>query len=278
MASSSQHNPYPPTILRSFEESLPLYQDDNSSLSTDIQLSGESTRRTDAPKFWTNVGDSYWEKGASTLGNKRYHNHLKHLDFEFIYRKEQAIELLVEGDVTRAAALYLLHPVNQVLSALKPNTRCLSEHAANRIRTDVSYRISGSTFAVIEFKKRGTIRLNEFAAACRLIDNNQPNRQTQINQYIEEASSNRDRTFFKGNSLKMMKQAANYAVKEGTCHVALFDWDCLVLITFGINIRADQETRTANGAGEWCHIAIVENPAKMRKALLGFLVEASTGR
>ncbi|KAI0971112.1 hypothetical protein F4678DRAFT_479483 [Xylaria arbuscula] len=272
MAASSHQMTYPPTILQSFEEPLPHYPDNSSGLSADSQISGESTRETDPPKFWFDFGEFFFNQGVVTL-RQRY-DLLKHLNMEFIYRKEEAIKLLVEGDITRAAALYLLHPVNQTLSALNHHTQCLSEHAANRIRTDVSYKIAGSTFAVIEFKKRGTIRPDEFVAARRDIDNDNPNSQIHINQYIAAATKTSERTFFKGNSMKLMKQAGNYAVKEGTRYVALFDWNYLVLIAFRFNSKVTQQTREDNGPGEWCRIQSVRNPAKMRKALLGFLVTA----
>lgn len=75
--------PCPPTILESFDCPLPRYAIEHSTNAQDLQLSGQSTKETDAPKFWCISNQkSFVEKGANTL-----HDHsrsLQDLNREFI--------------------------------------------------------------------------------------------------------------------------------------------------------------------------------------------------
>ncbi|KAI1428717.1 hypothetical protein F5Y12DRAFT_731497 [Xylaria sp. FL1777] len=277
MAFSSSQLGYPPTILESFQESLPNYTGEAPGAVVDTQLSGESTKNTDPPKFWISLPEGFWvNHRASTL--TKYHTYLLSagLHKDFIYRKEKAITLLSEGDVTRAAALYLLHPVNQVMSALQPEILCLSEYPAYQIRSDVVYKLGGRIFAIVEFKKRGIILKNEFNAAYLELDKDENRRQDQIKRHIASGRRKPGHSFFAGNSLKLIKQAANYAMTHGAIHVAVFDWDHLLLITFRFNTSPNLVTRRENGPGDHCRIQTVSgNSVHLRAALLGFLFEAA---
>ncbi|KAI0517547.1 hypothetical protein F5B22DRAFT_109559 [Xylaria bambusicola] len=252
--------PFPPTILESFQTALPRYTGDD--FQGDLPDGGNSTMEMQPPAFWYNL-EKFWE----TRGGEKLNQHsrlLGHLEKEFIYKPEDAISLLVEGDVTRAAAMYLLHPVNQVLSAIRPGIKCLSEHTTKNIRTDVCYKVGNSTVAVVEFKRKGAIRPHEFAAAQRQVKSGTRD----WNKQLALAHDTRYGTFFAGNSLRLMKQASNYAYTERTRHVALFDWNYLVLINF------HETNRDEDFVGNTCRIQIIEDPAEMRLALLGFLAMA----
>ena len=72
---------------------------------------GNSILNTDAPKFWIAKKDVVWSK-EGTKALQGYKDKLEHLKLEFLYKSEGALFLQSEGDVTRAAAMYLLHPVN----------------------------------------------------------------------------------------------------------------------------------------------------------------------
>ncbi|KAI0517545.1 hypothetical protein F5B22DRAFT_109548 [Xylaria bambusicola] len=266
----------PSTILNSLSEPLPRYPADGLDALPDIQPSGSSTKETNPPKFWV-MGRDWAASGVNAITASRRRLVAAGLETEFIYKKETAIKLLTEGDVTRAAALYLLHPVNQALSALNPDISCLSEHHGNTIRSDVTYKFGlDRAFAIVEFKKRGVIRMEEFRGALLELNNDRARAQAQINDKIMSAMDERGMSFFRKNSLNLLKQAANYAVKHGTNYVAMFDWNYLILITFNFDTSPPVEDREINGAGDYCSIRVIEeNSPGMRKALFAFLCAAA---
>ncbi|RYC54060.1 hypothetical protein CHU98_g12149 [Xylaria longipes] len=238
------------TIKQSFRTALPSYQ--NPIGVGDTHISGSTTLNTDPPRFFVGVSHEAWE-------NAMWH--------------------LSEGDVVRAAAMYLLHPINQALSAIPDfasSIRCLSEQTTNGVRGDIAFNRLRSNerrcFAVVEFKKRGIIDDNEFRRAARTIT------RTSVAQHVQDAMNMRERTFFQDNSVKLMKQAAAYAIRNRTRYVALFNWDHLVLIRFlGLDPRLSLKTLIGNGVGDYCEISMIKYDTGshiMRAALLGFLVEA----
>ena len=72
-----------------------------------------------------------------------------------------------KADVMRAAALYMLHPVNMALTARHPDvsTHCLAESPSPGIRPDVVYQKNGRNFALLEYKITGVAKRLEFAKA-----------------------------------------------------------------------------------------------------------------
>ncbi|KAI1365881.1 hypothetical protein F5Y08DRAFT_338283 [Xylaria arbuscula] len=232
------------TILESFTDPLPKYEHKYNPKTTQVALSGNSTKETDPPKFWVDSGKNWVNEGNNII--KNHHNSLQHLERQFISNREESIHLLSEGDVTRAAALYLLHPVNQALSALRSNISCLSEATDRLIRTDICYKGGESTFAVLEIKKRGAIDKEEFGNAKKKVDLN--DRQA-INKLLEQISDDGgDSTLFSENSRKLMKQATNYAERQWATHVALFDWDHLVLVSFTFREKQDPKNKAPKRA------------------------------
>lgn len=88
-----------------------------------------------------------------------------------------------EADVVRTSALYLIHPVAQALWACPDYYRTFasqSEDTAERTRTDITfYKVVRPTaansqpqrtgdFAVVEFKRRGWIKGEDFSYETRL--------------------------------------------------------------------------------------------------------------
>ncbi|KAI0417885.1 hypothetical protein F5X98DRAFT_129642 [Xylaria grammica] len=266
------HLPFPPTILESFNHPLPHYEGGNSLSVRKPHDSGSLSSKTEPPRFCLPPKTTpSGEKGARIV-NDRFGS-LRHLQGEFIYKPEAASRLLSEGDLTHATALYLLHPINQVLSALRPGTKCLAQHPGKSIRTDVCYKNATSTLAVIELKARGTICISEFKDTLREIDKDEKIAKKQMDEYNGEAIVNGG-TLFDENSLPLIKQASNYALAEATRYVALFDWNCLVLITFNIDTTKSLKARRDATVGDYCHLEIILESHEMRKALLGFLCRA----
>lgn len=132
----------------------------------------------------------------------------------------------------------------------------------------MSYKIGESTRAVVEFKRRGTIQIDQFKGTRREVDEKD---KRNIDKLIGQANDMKDHTFFTENSTKLMKQATNYAETHAARHVAIFDWNYLVLITFTLEPDRSKQRGKKAMSGEWCHIQIVKESKEMRPALLGFL-------
>ncbi|KAI0532580.1 hypothetical protein GGR58DRAFT_507256 [Xylaria digitata] len=261
------------TIRQSFSSPLPSY--DPIFAPGDAHLSGSSTLGTDPPKFCIEVQ----HQALVQIGLDELQKVPNEIDREYISWRENAMAHHGEGDVARGAAIYLLHPINQVLSAIPrfAGIECLSEKTVKRVRSDIVFNHPrrphdpvGRYFAVLEYKKRGTIIEKEFRDAIRTI----PLGNQSIRDHVATLMNQNKGSFLQGNALKIMKQASAYAIEHETQYVALFDWDCLVLVRF---VRFDPRN-AGNGIGEYCEVTMVRNnrteSSKIRAALLGFLLEA----
>ncbi|RSL78765.1 hypothetical protein CEP51_007929 [Fusarium floridanum] len=109
---------------------------------------------------------------------------------------------------------------------------------------------------MLDYKRPGVIRFNEFTRACCAPD--------EFDRRLARLGGKP--TSFEGNAEILLKQAVNYACLYQTKYIAFFDWETLVLIYLG-NI----EKRIG---GNWCHVEIVTDRRQMRRALLGFLEAA----
>ncbi|KAI0111225.1 hypothetical protein GGR51DRAFT_70739 [Nemania sp. FL0031] len=266
------------TIVDSFSSALPQIINGNPDEHPLTYANGKTTQETEPPKFWLRKDPQEWiDIGLGGLNRVR-----AVLPMEYLSLHESALVHKTEGDVVRSVALYLLHPINQVLSALHPGFTCRSESASNKVRTDIGFfrPASDDHFAIVEVKKRGVIVQSEFDAANRQLSEGRHNHRAEINQYIEEALSGgyRERTFFGGNSLYMIKQAAAYAKQQNTKYVALFDWDYLVLVYFEqFDTRTVERNPERRDIGDFCRISFIPNGPSVvdiRRALLGFVLAA----
>lgn len=266
------------TLAQSLEPTRPLPNFPTEGGSPNVTASGNSTTQTDAPKFALATPQGHWQGTApaalqtiaASVGNNP-----NPLTTEYLYEPESAIYHGSEGDVVRSSALYLLHPVNQALSLLTHDSvYCLSEATAHNVRSDITYYRGARPFAVVEFKRRGVIRLAEFRAAVKAITP-----ATSEASLVASASAHNSthHTFFDGNSTILIKQAASYAINHRTRYVALFNWDFMVLCHFtNLNHAASKNTLIANGVGNYCEMEIIPftESHRMRPSLLGFLTRA----
>ncbi|KAI1326846.1 hypothetical protein F5Y16DRAFT_219089 [Xylariaceae sp. FL0255] len=263
------------TLTQSFRQALPRY--DRPHITAGTHISGSTTASTDAPPFGVLAApDDHVNRGHGTLAKVA-----RTLDREYIFLPEASMAHLSEGYVARAAAMYLIHPINQALSAIPDfnnSIQCLSEATFKGVRSDITFNrlvlgYESRCFAAVEFKKRGVIDENEFRRALRTIDRKSP-----VDKLVADAHKQKGHPFFKDNSNKLMKQAGAYAIRHRTQYVALFNWDYLILIRFpGLDPRLDSETLGENGVGDFCELSILNYATHahiMRVALLGFLVQA----
>ncbi|KAK7703410.1 hypothetical protein SLS64_009079 [Diaporthe eres] len=188
---------------------------------------------------------------AEAFRNKKY----------FIPEREDNIFHSNEADVVRSADLYLIHPVMQALAAHPRYHRSVisrSEDTLKDSRTDMTFYIpvqSGDhrPFAVVEYKKRQAFQAAGFnheamipqALRARVqalqaeFDQNlltpSPQAQAAFKQLFEGCgvkADDSDSTLFTGSENNLIKQAASYMVAYRVRHVALFNWDCMVLCYF----------------------------------------------
>ena len=248
-------------IRESFHHPLPYTDGRLASATANASSAGTAT---DPPVFGIfSEHRRYQDKGLGVVKDVK-------LPEEYLALPEKAMHLENEGDVRSAAALYLLHPINQVLSAHRSDRdiRCLAEDSKAGARPDTTYSLvqnrTSTYYAVVEFKKRGVISKSEFKSGCQAITPG-----ISANDLRQKAPLvGQDVTYFSGNAHKLMKQASAYAVRRATQYVALCDWNYLVLIRF-TELKPGQ-----NYVGDYCDIVIINQPRDVRAALLGFLLEA----
>jgi hypothetical protein len=253
-------------------------------------MSGDSTVNTDPPYFSIAAQQNWHTLGTTLIANiPNIANPAHNLNRETVPFREDAAYHNSEGDVVRSAALYLLHPVNQALSSAQGVViRCQSELTANKIRSDITYfraptaaNPNYKAFAVVEFKKRGVIKDNEFRSTIKY--NTVPNPQqlaTATAAALNHVSGKESQ--FDGDAWILIKQAASYAINHRTPYVALFDWDFLALVHFTKMVvppppaAPNAPVPLPADVGDYCELEIIPNAQsqRMRGALLGFLGHA----
>lgn len=260
------------TIRKSLKEALPVF-DNVGDLNPNVSASGESTNAMDPPLFSHKIAATVYVDACMTtmLGPLPQTGTI--IDRDSI-ATEDTFRHKNEGDVVRAAALYLIHPANQALSVSPKMTKtfvCQSEFTQQKVRSDLTYwkTISASSrkqFAVVEFKKRSSIVPGEFTKAAKHTAAAAPT-PADITKWANVAYQEMNSTCFGGNSRMLLKQAASYAVAHECKYVALFDWDNLVLIKF--------VKLSGQSVGEYCETTVIPSTSKdIRAALTGFLYDA----
>ncbi|KAL2887657.1 hypothetical protein HOO65_050778 [Ceratocystis lukuohia] len=230
------------TIIDSFYNAIPEVQaptPQNSSHRTHV--SGSSTARAESPFFAFHPNLDSWTMYADKiLQNRRVSRFLSH---NYLATWERCRDIVNEADVADAAAVQLMNPVELAFCAIHttPIRSANNYSASNRSRADKVWLRYGAVkgwepFAVLDYKKIGTIKEDEVFKAC-----------ISPSEYHHA-------------------QGVNYSYSYQTQYVAFFDWDVLLLLYFG--------DRTEWSGGTWCCLTIIKDKSHMRKALLGFLERA----
>lgn len=191
------------------------------------------------------------------------------LGHECIPEREDNIRHTNEADIVRTANLYLTHPVIQALGSHPRYRKTLvsqSEHVRQGTRTDITFKklcpiqSAGNQvhrdFFILEFKRRGMMDVDDFQQRVPVPPNTDPQsfyrgilepvapgrKPTQSqkaaaqaipSQTVASPVLNRTQpTTFKAGPMKLLTQAAAYAVHHSTRYVALFNYDCLVCCYF----------------------------------------------
>ncbi|KAI9695807.1 MAG: hypothetical protein M1836_006073 [Candelina mexicana] len=195
-----------------------------------VQPSAHSTAITDPPRAWELDHPSTLFDLVRHLiphGNQQVprplRNHLPTIESSHV--------LCTEGDVVRAAVLYLLNPVNVALERLCPagcRIDCITDgpHGTSS-RADIVWRYRDTqsqttSFAVLEFKNTYAIHWADFEPGMANLDPYAPVDQ-QPASMVANSYTAEDGTFLDGNAVVMAKQAQKYHNETGCTDVALFD-------------------------------------------------------
>jgi hypothetical protein len=210
--------------------------------------------------MWERDPTSYDQKADDSL--KKLAVYLRN----YLPAVERPFLMETEGDVLRATTLYVVHPINLALNAKYRDTPiyCLSEKG---VRCDITwkYRNGGrmEAIAVLELKKRGVLRRDDFE--CAMVDGN---RQDKINEaYANMSGADPVATTLQSNAIPVSQQAAAYAIRQETRFVGLFDWQSMFLFYFG-ELDMDNQEIGDSAYGTW-----VEDGGTtfFRRSLFGFL-------
>ena len=159
---------------------------------------------------------------------------------------EKMHELQSEADMSRAAMLYLINPVNvafaewleQGHAGAGTTALCRTEeqmptsHVAGsntkKGRSDVGWTLirdgEPTNLAILEFKAPHSIVYEHFEAARY--------EHEQRDEAMADIAELGGASKFEDNSLWIMKQLTRYAVEADTCYVGVFDWKTMILFCF----------------------------------------------
>jgi len=184
-----------------------------------------------------------------------------------------------EGDISNTIHLYVIAPILEVLNhkygdtfeyttELSPTIEKEDDgdgKPKNGVRFDAVFlkRQGGRTIAVLEFKRKEYLVYRDFEGAL-----------------VKEKGSSAE-GLLKRNGDIFTKQISAYAVTSGCKHVALFNWDDLLLFYF---FQLENKTNSARRIGKKARLVWVEEredsrgwhiqTQSIRKALLGWLLRA----
>lgn len=272
----------PSLLLDSFDEALPKFTVYNNA--PQVSLSTH-TKAEIPPVFAIEQEVSPWIEKAETFLEQLHPEAKAALGKEKMAEIDSSTCHYNESNVVTSLDMYLLHAIHRVMTKKYDKYLRISEYSMESMRGDETFfkgpfdnRIA---IALFEVKRRKVIRANEFSEAA---DPASGGIRKTIEKIEAEARKNRTTenvvTKFRGKALKLVKQVTTYAVLNQVEYVALCDYDHLVLFRFPeLKGEKEQEARKEKKecrAGPYCHYTLleVEGNVKVRKAMLGFIVEA----
>ncbi|KAK0450282.1 uncharacterized protein EV420DRAFT_745836 [Desarmillaria tabescens] len=191
-----------------------------------VQTSGHSTSIARAPKTLVPFpGDAFTNCLQSpTL--------LHSLQIQVLpITTERSHNLATEGDIERAAAIYLLHDVNLIIEDLLINrlhinpaaVECLGQSTTGTSRPDIKYVVNGRTILIVEYKHTDSLRDNDWTEFALV----RPNRTAQ--QIINSIPAG-VQTALRDNAAIISKQASKYSSQCGL--VVLCNYQNMIVLDF----------------------------------------------
>lgn len=290
----------PASRIDCFNQGLPVLGVDTTTYKS-VKPSSESTSKAKPPLILRHVPSKhFWDLADNTLRAPTFTNHCQ--SNSPIATTFSKLPLESESDVVYASLLYAISPIMEILQVLYPDQWTMYTELNDRgeilenpgtngteavVRYDLIFKTTaghlnpGKTIAMIEYKRRGLIRYDDFMEVI-VSDDALP---AEINK-VKIDSQNRSRSL-KTNGMSYSKQVCRYAQTSKCKHVALFNWQHLVLFDFHrLNSGTDKANRNKGEsftAGDEAKMSWVYErgaregvmePGSIRKALLGWLLQA----
>ncbi|KAI4956820.1 hypothetical protein J4E86_005291 [Alternaria arbusti] len=288
----------PPTILESFQSKIYVLELDVKVTVKTVKASGATTKNTPPPEmlFYTPIVEH--ETTADEFLNRPMLNQI--LGSRTISAKRPEIKQDNEAGVVLATMTYVLDPITEVLHAMFPGKWTLHSEQTqveknaqknaqkdeqrenvgeSALRTDLIFKTSGSkeTIAVVEFKRRQYIRYKDFEDAIVVENPTLEDRKNKEAHLTEKGTG----TLLQNNAEPYGRQVRAYAIRTECKHVALFNWDHLLLFDFD-PIKPKMNGKPASASARpkvsWVQESD-EGTGSMesgliRKVLLGWLLKA----
>ncbi|KAI4675027.1 uncharacterized protein J4E88_007931 [Alternaria novae-zelandiae] len=300
----------PPTILESFQNKIYVLELDDKVTVKTVKASGATTKNTPPPEmlFYTPIVEH--ETTADEFLNQPMLNQI--LGSRTISAKRPEIKQDNEAGVVLATMTYVLDPITEVLHAMFPGKWTLhseqtqveknaqknaqkdeqkdaekdTEKDAEKekvgesaLRTDLIFKTSGSkeTIAVVEFKRRQYIRYKDFEDAIVTTNPTLEDRKKKQADLTWKGTG----TLLTGNAEPYCRQVRAYAIRTECKHVALFNWDHLLLFDFDPvkpKMNGKPASASARPKVSWVQesdeaTGFMES-GLIRKVLLGWLIKA----
>ncbi|KAK0200005.1 hypothetical protein DFS33DRAFT_212261 [Desarmillaria ectypa] len=144
---------------------------------------------------------------------------------------ERSHSLATEGDIERAAAIYLLHDVNLIIEDLLinhlhvnlPAIGCLGQSTTGTSRPDIKYVVNGHTILIVEYKHTDAFRDNDWTDFALV----RPGRTAQ--QIVNDIPRGAQ-TALRDNAGIISKQASKYSSQCGL--VVLCNYQNMIVLDF----------------------------------------------
>lgn len=226
------------TISDSFERRLPVVrmrvpEDGGPREIPSIDPFG-STGVFDAPKALEEVHPStYCDAAAAVLPRIQFRLNTQ------LPAVEHSIYLRTEGDVIRAVNLYLVHPVNMALQAIRSSVFCRSEwQHGSTARTDLIWEWTNKdkrvALGVLELKNTQLLVKEDFdqgLADMRPDTTSWEDPRSLVDRAFSEDLQ--DNSFLGPSASRVSRQAMKYHDTTKTDFVAVFDWSSMIIFDFG---------------------------------------------
>ena len=285
----------PPTHRDCFSQPLPQLTKGSGVRYRSVGASGATTNNATPPSILLNISAAYLENRAEKYLDEHKDNLRSKLPISTTF---PSFTLDSENDVVTASYTYIILPIMEMLRIKYGDKITLRTELTEKamikvekivedevvvesvIRYDLVFKGSRSsahaprTVAVLEYKRRKMLRYTDFKEAI-IPFNYKPA------DYNEaEYNLRRDGTLLMMNGISYSKQAAQYARTTNCGHVAIFDWENLVLLGFHELKQAGDFTAGKHALIAWIHESPLTNAGRfiqkkhIRKVMLGWILQA----
>lgn len=210
-----------------------------------------------------------------------------------------------ENDVVNASLIYIFLPIMETLRLWYEDQLTMHTEVTHKaeikmeqllrdkeapkeavIRCDLVFKSTeksakgpGKTIAVVEYKRQNMLAYKDFHGAILPEGASKEQR----NSMDEELGEARKKTFLDRNGIPYSKQAAQYAKTTNCKHVALFDWENLVLLNFKELNAGEDSVYTAGKEADISWVSERQQPTRkfvqwmpIRKVFLGWMIRSIT--